>query len=402
MADANCQIGLNYQYKSDYPKALEYFFKALNHYELTNNKVGLGIIQSNIGVVYQAQGDYNKALLYAQKSLEINKALNRTASIASDLGNIGVLYLLMKDYKKALEYDNKSLQLFEKLDDKEAIANNLGNIANVYNEMGDFDQSLDYNQKALKIFEHENIKVGIANTMGNMGVVFLNFYKDSTQNYSPGDKAYSLKQAIEYITKALAISDTIGQLDNIIEFSIGLSEAYELSGNHKAALAQYKRHAIVKDSVYSAESKMQIAQLESKEFKDRQLLLEKLEVLKKRDERIAYISGIAALIVILLYVTRRFNKQKKYNTALRQEKQKHLERIQVKSSVLADIASMQSHEIRGNVASILGLVREFNKEDATDPTNKFVIDNLTELTEKLDKAVRDVIKKENEHRETDA
>ncbi len=401
IADACSQIGLNYQSKSDYPKALEYFFKSQNYYESTRNILGIGIVYSNIGVVYQAQGNYKKALDYALKALKINEQINRPANIASDLGNIGVLYMLMKDYNKALEYDKRSLSLFEKIDDKDAIANNLGNIANVYLEMRDYDQSLDYNIKALKLFKEENDKIGEANTLGNTGNVFLGMYKDSAIKLSNEERTYALKHATEYLKSAIDSSIKIGQLDNIIEFSLGVSEAYELSDNHKDALRYYKRYESLKDSVYSAESKLQIAQLESKEFKDRQLLLEKLELVKKRDERVVFISGIVALITILLFFIRRFYVQRKHNILLSKEKEKHLQRIEKQTNVLADIASMQAHEVRGNVASILGLVRIFNMEDPTDPTNKIVIDGVTELTEKLDKAVRDVIKKENEHRITE-
>ncbi len=401
IADACSQIGLNYQSKSDYPKALEYFYKSQNYYESTRNILGIGIVYSNIGVIFQAQGDYKKALDYALKALKINEQIKRPANIASDLGNIGVLYMLMKDYNKALEYDKKSLALFQELNDKDAIANNLGNIANVYLEMHDYDQSLDYNIKALKLFEEENDKIGIANTLGNTGNLFLNMYRDTSIALNTDERTYALKHAIEYLSRAIDTSRIIGQLDNIIEFSLGLSEAYELSDNNKDALKYYKSYEALKDSVYSAASKLQIAQLESKELKDRQLLLQKLEILKKRDERVVFISGIVALLAILAFFIRRFYVQRKHNIMLSKEKELHLQRIEKQTNVLADIASMQAHEVRGNVASILGLVRIFNMEDPTDPTNKFVIESVTELTEKLDIAVRDVIKKENEHRITD-
>src|SRR6185437_12386726 len=48
-------IGLNYDYKSDYSKALEYYSKALTLYEKTGNKKGMATVILNIGTVYDNQ-----------------------------------------------------------------------------------------------------------------------------------------------------------------------------------------------------------------------------------------------------------------------------------------------------------------------------------------------------------
>jgi signal transduction histidine kinase len=74
----------------------------------------------------------------------------------------------------------------------------------------------------------------------------------------------------------------------------------------------------------------------------------------------------------------------------------HLEKIEAQATVLSDIAYTQSHDVRGEVATILGLAQIFNFNDPGDPTNKVVLEGIAEVTEKLDAIVKATIVKEND------
>jgi len=63
--------------------------------------------------------------------------------------------------------------------------------------------------------------------------------------------------------------------------------------------------------------------------------------------------------------------------------------------VLEEIAEIQSHDVRGPVATILGLVQLFNMEDYYDPANKVVIEGIHKITDELDIAVQEVVEKKN-------
>ena len=66
--------------------------------------------------------------------------------------------------------------------------------------------------------------------------------------------------------------------------------------------------------------------------------------------------------------------------------------------MLSDIAHIQAHQVRGPVATILGLIQIFNYDDPTDPINKEVMEGLSVVTERLDTVVKEVIYKENKLR----
>ena len=393
--------GLNYKYRADYPKALEHLFKALKYNEEAGSKLGVGSSISNIGVIYQEQGNYDKALEFFLKSLKINEELENDVNIAGDLGNIGIIYNEGKsDYKKALEYDLRSLKIFEKLGDKDGIGHNLGNIGAIYYALGDYKKSLEYDFQALKLFEELGDKSSTAINLGNIGESYLALAKVSNRDASliSIGPSVNLRSAIQYLGKAIVVSKEIGDLESIIEFSKYLSEAYHLSGNNDEALKSYQEYAIIKDSVYSTDSKLKIAKLETQralEVKDKQIQLNQLEVAKRRNERVLLIILTILLLIIIGIGVREYNEQRISNKELSKEKKKHLARIQEQTSVLSDIAYTQSHEVSGQVATILGLVALFNFEDTTDPDNKVIIEGVAEVSEKLDQIVKEMIIKEN-------
>jgi PAS domain S-box-containing protein len=71
--------------------------------------------------------------------------------------------------------------------------------------------------------------------------------------------------------------------------------------------------------------------------------------------------------------------------------------IRSKNERLRNIAWYQSHEVRGPVASILGLIKIFNAENLQDPENAMVIQNLKTVAEKLDAAVKSIVNETSEN-----
>ncbi|MBI4648516.1 MAG: SpoIIE family protein phosphatase, partial [Bacteroidia bacterium] len=103
--------------KGDYPKALDYYFKALklddvilsetkNLSEKQEVKNKIAAVLGNIGLVYSDQGDYPKALDYYFKALKIAEELGNKNGIAGLLGNIGIVYIeeIHKEVTDSINY----------------------------------------------------------------------------------------------------------------------------------------------------------------------------------------------------------------------------------------------------------------------------------------------------------
>ncbi len=72
------------------------------------------------------------------------------------------------------------------------------------------------------------------------------------------------------------------------------------------------------------------------------------------------------------------------------EQRVYLHQIQMQNQRLKEIAWIQSHKVRAPVASILGLIQLFNTDEPGDPTNKEILDGVTEAALTLDGVIKEI------------
>lgn len=68
-------------------------------------------------------------------------------------------------------------------------------------------------------------------------------------------------------------------------------------------------------------------------------------------------------------------------------------RMVLQNTELREIVSLASHEIRGPVTSLMGLMNLFNKSDLADPFNEVVISHIQEATRHLDEVIHKIVDK---------
>lgn len=69
---------------------------------------------------------------------------------------------------------------------------------------------------------------------------------------------------------------------------------------------------------------------------------------------------------------------------------KQLTKVNFQNAQLKEIAWIQSHMVRAQVANLLGLSRVINLEDPADPNNNLVLSKMIETSTKLDLIVREI------------
>ncbi len=443
IANAYNQIGLNYRFRSDYPNAIEFHKKALSLFEDIHDTMNIGQAKSNIGIVYQAMGNFPKALECFYGSLRINELKNDPNNMAGDYGNIGTVYQSQSNYPKALEYYFKSLKLFEKLGDKLGQANNFGNIAIIYHSQNNFDKSLEFNFKALRLFEEIGDMAGTANTRlnigsdysavskyaqslrylftalkisqeqgdaggvalvtGNIGVDYYAIAIDSineipADSLIPVDRKASMTKALIYLDKATSECLRLNMPGNYIDFGVALTDAYKRTGNYGKALETFAVYNAIKDSIYSNNSKVQIANLEAErdlELKDKQLLIDKLEIVKNRNRNALFLVSIVLLLIVVGVIAKVSNNRKKSNELLTDEKRLHILQINKQKEVIVDIANIQAQDVTAHVKQLLNIAGSFNLENIADPTNTIIVEQVAQQNEQLDTIVKSLVFKEN-------
>jgi tetratricopeptide (TPR) repeat protein len=230
-------IGNVYKNLSDYPKALEYYGKALPIFEELGHKEGIAIILGNSGNVYLNLSDYPKALEYFSKALALAEELGNRQHVAGWFGNIGLVYQNLSDYAKALEYYGKALALNEEIGKKDGIAINLGNIGGVYHSLTDYAKALEYYGKALAIDEELGSKHGIAINLGNIGSVY-----HSLTDYA---------KALEYYGKALAIDEELGSKHGIARHLGSIGIVYRNISDYPKALEYFGKSLALSEELGS-------------------------------------------------------------------------------------------------------------------------------------------------------
>lgn len=305
-------IGSAYREQGKFPRALEYFLKALKISEKLGNRGHVASNLGNIGLVYYNQGSNAKALKYFHKALylllpaansQTNDNTPDKSNAAAIYGNIGNVYKELGDntnilfperdslYQKALENYQKALKIKEELGDRRGIAIWLGNIGSVYKDQAEmpvpmeakgghdgsayrtqlYSKSLEYYFRALKINKETGNKIHTSAIMGEMGSLYTSLNKYG--------------EAENYLLNALSVSDSIGalelkkeQLNSLSSLYFAKGEAVYNAGNKaasanefKKAFEYYRQSGIAKDSVFNEEKNNEITRQEmSYEFEKKE------------------------------------------------------------------------------------------------------------------------------------
>jgi two-component sensor histidine kinase len=107
------------EYYKDYPKALEYLFKAVNINTENNSLNGLSYNFGNISDVYLRQNDYPKAKFYAQRMLEVGEKLKAPHRLVNAYNQLTKVSKQLKQYDSALHFKEEYIFLSDSLNNIE-------------------------------------------------------------------------------------------------------------------------------------------------------------------------------------------------------------------------------------------------------------------------------------------
>jgi signal transduction histidine kinase/uncharacterized protein HemY len=294
-------LGLIYTAQGSYAKAIEAHMKSLKIAEETSDKKLISSSYNNLGLLYHEQNNFDKAEDYFDISYSIGKELNDKPGLAKTLNNLGILHIARREFDSAKFYLKQSFAIAEEIGDKLVSSKCLINLGLIYNENHDYAVSKEYYLKAFDIMKDIDDKTGISTIYINLGSQSL-----EQKNY---------KEAIEYLEKGLRISKDIGALSNLNRVYENLSAVYRDMGDYRKAFEYYKLFKETGDSLFNENTSAQIKQIESryttdkqqmeidnltkeKEINDRELALKEKEVIRQRN--IIYIFLIVFVIIATL------------------------------------------------------------------------------------------------------
>lgn len=351
-------IGVYYEKKSDYPKALEYVQTGLKIFEELGYKKGISTCFNNIGIIYWYQGDYHKALDAYQKSLRISEQLGDKKGISNCLNNIGLIYSYQRNYPEALEYYKRSLKIYEETGNTSGLSHSYNNIGIVFGSQGDYPKALEYFLKSLEIRKELGDKRGIAFGYYNIGDNYLlqgdyskalEYVQKSLEiNVEIGNKSLEAlgyvglgnlylklnqaQKAYNYSKKAYLMGEEIKENDLIKKSAAILAKSSEALGRYRDAYTYHVVFKAMNDSLYNEENVKKITGLEFQYNFEKEKQAIELEQQKKdavqaeemRRQKVvrnAFISGFMLVLLLAVVILRSFIQKRKANQILAEQKE---------------------------------------------------------------------------------
>ncbi|NOQ28214.1 MAG: tetratricopeptide repeat protein [Bacteroidales bacterium] len=386
-SNAHLNIGIIYKHNNNYSLAYNQYELALKAAENCNYPQGIANVNLEIGKLFVLQGYDSKALQYILNSLEKNRKLGNKKSIAQSLNSIGNIYRNQKSYNKALENYNEALLLEKTIKNKKGQIILLNNIGTTYLLKKNFIKALSYFNQSIEISSESNNEETLATTFENIGILYVkqqNFNlalknyiiafekrkriknKDGVANVAYNIALLHLKmgdmpKAIEYLDISRNIAEEYELHNLLLSCYSGYTDVYSANGEFQKSLYYYKLYSDVKDSIFTREGDIRIAELQTQyetekkqrkiEQQESELNITHTELEKKRIQLLYAILAVLLAVVFTVYLINTQRKLKSQSKRLNL-KNKKLNKL---SEFKEDLTNMIVHDLKTPLSTIINV-----------------------------------------------
>ena len=179
--------------------------------------------------------DPQRAISVAIQAKKLAEKINFFKGQAYAIKNIGMGYYVKGEMGEALTYWRESLNIFEKISEETGISNMLNNIAAIYFAQGDDKKALEYSLRSLNIAEKLKDTLRTVSALVIIGSIYRN------------NKATEAK-ALNYLLKALPLSEAMGHIDGAGTISANIGELYFDLNDFTNAIVYFERSIKSQDS----------------------------------------------------------------------------------------------------------------------------------------------------------
>ncbi|GEM_PF-1536522 len=290
-AAVNLDIGDLYTVWEIPIKALEYYDKAYQTYadgDMDDLRVNT---LEKIGKTRELITDYQGAINAYQEILTIFDALGKKAESLKILRRISNLLIKHNQHAQALAYDLEILTIQESLDNRNEVAATLNNIGYIYNYLNEKELALQYFLESHEVLKEINAEdefyVGDMIILVNVGLIYqsmydyqtaLNYFFEALKTKDARDNPIEMSRIYNYISFTYNYLSNLEKSELFAETAINLAELYDANeilidsykslsdihsqlGNHKSALAFFKKYVQIKDSLASQAQEIRQAEL---------------------------------------------------------------------------------------------------------------------------------------------
>lgn len=322
-------MGRLWREKGDYIRSLEAHQEALGFAEQEGSERAKASNLCFIGLVHFEMEDYDKSLRYYNESRRICKAKGYKGNHMRQTNNMGTVYMRTGLIDSAIIYFEQSYALANELHQHYAMSLIGVNLANCYAYLGKFENGRAALDRSVEILKASGDMNMLGQAFGNIGIWYLQQVKNKRKDGKESPIRYEMQMAIDHFHKAVHIHDSMKQYYLLKQWYYNLRDAYHLLQNTDSAMHYYRKYEAIRDTLFSIESKKQIAQLEAV----REVATQEVEIATLQQEK-AYQSllnkslliGLCLLLAVAVLLVLWLRAQKKRGelakeTALLREQQ---------------------------------------------------------------------------------
>ena len=385
-------MGIGNYYLNQARQAINYYLKSLAYFEQINDMKSQAKVYNNIGNLY-LDNNFTSALVYFQKALFIAQRLSDQQLMGALYLNIGNVYIRKKNFYQALNYYDKSSAILTIVKDSTNLIQCLQNRGVVYYNLHQYDIAEKLLLAANKAAKSRELNKTVASTNLTLASLYI-----AQGRFNEAEKIVEEGQAY-----ALVVSDEKITTDyNYTNYQLETKRK-----NYERAL-HYLQDIYQQDSLANRNNESTQINIIQEQFKQQVKQREtQLLLIGQQNERIKFwavtvVAGLLMVVIVLLIsnVKRKTvtnTKLTELNEEVSRQKDNldrvnhHLEEIidertkdlQIKNRKLSEYSSYLSHQIRGPIATLRGLMN-LEKEKLVDEK---------ECISMMDKCVSDIDQK---------
>jgi tetratricopeptide (TPR) repeat protein len=373
-------IGVCYWAMGSYESAFQSLVKGYKISEKQNFKELQAAIENDLALVNEDIGNTEEAILFYKRNIDWYKSQNKLVDLARSYNNLGTVYFEKKMFDSAMHHYNYALSILKK-DEKSDLTWGLYlGIGQILFKQKKFKEAMLYAEKALRYYEQNTDKVELTESLILRGSIRIAI-KDNAGAKADLLKAKEISERSRFTVFVSQTFEAFARLDSA-------------TGNFKGAYSNYKKALSIRDSISNlhrkdAFSRLMLQYKTEEEIADnkslRQEALTKEALLKKSQTIIAlFVIGFLFAITAAYFFFRGLrSKQAAYNKLNRLKNKletqqilleetnrkyaelnlnleklvlQRTEKIELQNQKLIEYGFLNSHEIRGPVARIQGLL----------------------------------------------
>jgi tetratricopeptide (TPR) repeat protein len=367
-------MGIGNYYLNRPEEAIDNYLNALATFSKTKNLRSEAKVYNNMGNLF-LDNDYDQSLDYLQKSLTIAKQISDVALTGTCYLNIGNVYYRKKSFSQAMSYYDKSEPILLALKDTLNLIKCLQNRGVIYFNLKEFDKAEALLKQANKQAKERDLNEPVASidlTLASLytvqnkfddaqeivseGLNYANIIKDQKLQHDFNYTNYELELKRKNFEQALVYLRDIYRQDSLTFKTNIAAQLVLLDGKHKQEERERETQLIIQRQQYDRVKFWAVAIVAG-------LLLVLVGLLISNVKRKANTN--VQLTALNAEVSRQKDNLDRINHHLEEIIDERTKDLQVKNRKLSEYSSYLSHQIRGPIATLKGLMN-LEKEGLVD------------------------------------